>query len=108
MVACNHRLILNFIGDLQADRISELRTSKYLYLLRQIAIMLSKNLDKVTIADTKRLVAEINKSEYAEWSKNDYKIALKRFFKWLRKLPDQQEPPETSWIRTGHIRGLLV
>ena len=98
----DRRLILNFVGDLQAEGISELRTSKYLYLLRQIAIMLQKNLNKVTLADTKTLVAEINKSEYAEWSKNDYKIALKKFYKWLRKLPNQQEPPETSWIRTGH------
>ena len=98
----NRRLILSFIGDLQAEGISELRTSKYLYLLRQIAIMFSKNLDKVTLADTKRLVAEINKSNYAEWSKNDYKITLKKFYKWLRKLPNQQEPAETGWIRTGH------
>ena len=62
----NRKLILSFVDDLQAEGISELRTSKYLYLLRQIAIMFSKNLDKVTLADTKRLVSDINKSDYAE------------------------------------------
>lgn len=104
----NRRLILSFAGDLQAEGISELRTSKYLYLLRQIAIMFQKNFDKVTLADTKRIVVDINKSDYAEWSKNDYKITLKRFYKWLRKLPDQQEPPETSWIRTGHPKNGML
>jgi len=51
--------------------------------------MFSKSLDKVTVADTKRIVAHITKSDYAEWSKSDYKITLKRFYKWLRKLPNQ-------------------
>jgi integrase/recombinase XerD len=104
----NRRLILRFVGDLQAEGISELRTSKYLHLLRQLTIRFSKNLDKVTPADTRRIVAEINRSDYADWSKNDYKITLKRFYKWLRKLPDQREPPETSWIRTGHPKNGML
>jgi integrase len=64
--------------------------------------MIGKDLEKITVADTRRVVSQINKSDYAEWSKNDYKVALKRFYKWLRKLPDGQQPPETSWIKTGH------
>jgi len=33
---------------------------------------------------------------------------LKKFYKWLKKLPDNQEPAETSWIKTGCQAVLVV
>ena len=53
-------------------------------------------------------MANINRSDYSAWTKNDYKVALKKFYKWLRKLPDDQEPPETSWIKTGHPKNGIL
>ncbi len=41
----------------------------------------------------------IERSGYAEWTKHDYRVTLKKFFRWLRHYEDGY-PPEVKWIRT--------
>jgi integrase len=108
IIEANRKLILAFARDLQAENITELRISKYINLLRHLSALLAKNFEKITVTDVKSVVADINQSEYSAWTKNDYKVTLKKFYKWLRKLPDQQEPPETSWIKTGHPKNGIL
>jgi integrase len=108
IIQANRKLILAFTRDLQAENITELRISKYINLLRHLSTLLAKNFEKVTVTDVKFAVANINGSEYSAWTKNDYKVTLKKFYKWLRKLPDDQEPAETSWIKTGHPKNGIL
>jgi integrase/recombinase XerD len=97
----NRKLILKFTWDLQGEGIKLARLLKYLNLLPAIARYLKKDFEKTTEKDLRKFLAEINGSEYAEWTKSDYRVTLKRFFRWLRHLPRRQDPPETAWITVG-------
>jgi integrase len=108
IIEANRKLILAFTRDLQAENITELRISKYINLLRHLSRLFQKDFDKVAVVDVKAVVANINRSNYSAWTKNDYKVTLKKFYKWLRKLPDDQEPAETSWIKTGHPKNGIL
>ncbi len=96
----NRELILKFHEDMLAEGLSELRVLKYLRLLKWLAIWLEKDFDKANEEDIKRLVARIERSELSEWGKQNYKVAIKRFYRWLYKLPKGKDPELTEWIRT--------
>ncbi len=96
----NKELILKFRDELMAEGLSEFRVIKYLRHLRKLGILLNKDFDKATLEDIKRLMAEIESSGLKEWSKHDYKVALKRFYRWLYGLPPGKDPEITEWIRT--------
>ncbi|MEM5867079.1 MAG: site-specific integrase [Candidatus Aenigmatarchaeota archaeon] len=61
-------------------------------------IELEKSLDSLNIDDVKRIVAEIEQSDYAETTKYCFKVTLKRFFKIIRNV-ENGNPPEVSWFR---------
>lgn len=105
---CNKKTILSFVQELQAEGIHLARLTKYIYLLRTLGKMLHKDFQKATIQDIKRVVAELNNSDYADWTKNDLRVALKRFYRWLRGLPRDKDPPETEWIKTTNNNGKQI
>ena len=96
----NKELVLKFHHDLLAEGLSELRVIKYVRLLKRIAEWLGKDFDKAEEGDIRRVVAQIEKSELQEWTKQNYKVAIKRFYRWLYKLPPGKDPEITEWIRT--------
>ena len=95
----NRKTILKFCYDLQTEGISTTRQVKYLHILPSIAKLLQKDFNKATVDDIRRVVNEVNRSDFAEWTKSDYRITLKRFYRWLKNLPKGQNPPEAvcSW-----------
>lgn len=97
----NRKKIIEFVTDLQAENLTTTRQTKYLYLLPKLTKLLKKDWNKATVADIKRLVGEVNQSKHAEWTKADCRMALKRFYRWLRGLEKGEDPPETKWIRIG-------
>lgn len=76
------------------------RILKYLTYLPKIAVLLGKDFDKADKEDIKRIMAVIEKSDYAEWTKNDHRIILKKFYKWLRQTEDTY-PPEVKWLKNS-------
>jgi integrase len=97
----NSETILRFYRLLVAEGLGLTRQIKYLWTLRRIAMLLNKPFREVTKEDMIDFVAKIEKQEYSEWTKRDYKIILKKFYKWLRGCEDEY-PPEVRWIKTGH------
>jgi len=93
----NKGLIVKFHEDCFSEGLGSLRVLKYLYTLYNLVSWLGKDFDKASIDDIKSLVGKIERSDYAEWTKHDYKVALKRFYKWLRK--SDEYPPEVKWIK---------
>jgi len=77
----------------------QVRVVKYLYTLATIAQWLPEEFNKVTRLDIEKLVNKVERSGYAEWTKHDYRVTLKKFFRWLRHCEDGY-PPEVKWIRT--------
>ena len=97
----NRKTIMRFVWDLQTEGISTPRQVKYLRILPPIAKLLKKDFNKADVDDIKRVVNQVNQSEFAEWTKSDYRVTLKRFYRWLRGLPKGENPPETRWITIG-------
>jgi site-specific recombinase XerD/phage FluMu protein Com len=99
----NKNHIMSFIEQLSAEGLTKIRQIKYLYTLGKIAKMLSKDFSKTDKNDIKKLCSTINNTNYKEWTKHDYKVVLKRFYKWLREEEGQefdkgQYPNEVKWI----------
>ena len=93
----NKELIIKFHNDCFSEGLSSLRILKYVYTLYGLASRLEKNFDDVNTDDIKILVGKIERSDYAEWTKHDYKVVLRRFYKWLRE--SDEYPPEVKWIK---------
>lgn len=97
----NSETILRFHKLLIAEGLGLARQIKHLWTLRRIATLLNKPFTEATKDDMIDFVAKIERQEYSEWTKRDYKIILKRFYKWLRGCEDEY-PPEVRWIRARH------
>jgi len=95
----NRKAILEFSDFCFSDGLSARRVLKYLSTLSSIAGLLPKEFSKVTRADIEKLVKKIELSEYSEWTKHDYRVTLKKFFRWLRNTEDGY-PPEVKWLRS--------
>ncbi len=95
----NEELIDKFANDCYAEGLTKARVDKYRGYLRNIAKMLGTDLEAATKEDIKRLVAEIEQSAYMDWTKHDYKVTIKKFWRWLRQTEDTY-PEEVRWIRT--------
>jgi site-specific recombinase XerD len=95
----NRKAILDFSDFCFSEGLGIRRVVKYLYTLATIAQWLPEEFDKVTRPDIEKLANKIERSNYAEWTKHDYRVTLKKFFRWLRRCEDGY-PPEVKWIRT--------
>jgi len=95
----NQKIILDFAKYCFAEGLSPRRVLKYVSILIPIAIHLKKDFYNVKRADIQSFVEKIEHSHYAEWTKHDYRVTLKKFFKWLRGTDEY--PKEVSWLKTG-------
>lgn len=94
----NKTNLLKFYRDIQAEGLSLGRIIKYLETLYNLAKMLPKPFHAATKEDIIDLLQQIESKDYSDWTKRDFKIVIKRFYKWLRKTEDY--PEEVKWIKT--------
>ncbi|UCG95385.1 MAG: hypothetical protein JSV92_05115, partial [archaeon] len=92
----NKSLIKEFSDRCSADGLTSSRIRKYIYTLTKIAKWLKKDFDKADKPDIVKLIQKIEKEEYTDWTKHDYKLVIKRFYKWL-KGNDEVYPDEVRW-----------
>lgn len=97
----NSETILRFYRQLRAEGLGIARIIKYLSTLRRISSTLNKPFKEATKDDMIDFIAKIEQQGYSEWTKRDYKVILKKFYKWLRGCEDEY-PSEVRWIRAGH------
>lgn len=81
-----------------ADGISIARMYKCLWTVRRISRMLGKPFSEAIKDDFVRVMAELEQSGFSDWTKMDFKVILKHFYKWFRNWEDGT-PPEVRWIR---------
>ncbi len=95
----NKKLITDIANDLILDNISQPRVMKYIEILRIIARKLGKDFDQATKDDLKRVVGEIQQTSYSSWTKQTYKVIIRRFYAWLHGMKGTNEYPEiVKWI----------
>lgn len=98
----NTKTILKFYRKLLADNLSKPRVIYYLNRLSVIGIWIKKDLHKATKKDIEHIMRKINQMHYTEWTKKDYRVSLKKFYKWLKGNDEKGVyPPEVSWINTN-------
>ncbi|NHV98770.1 MAG: tyrosine-type recombinase/integrase [Thaumarchaeota archaeon] len=93
----NKLLLKNFSDYLLASGISKGRVLKYASHLIHIVKILGKDLDKASREDLIKVIGEIEKKNYSAWTKHDYKVALKKFYKWLKG--EQEGRAFTDWFK---------
>lgn len=92
----NKEIIREFIADLVLDGISKPRIIKYVYNLKKCGKIIEKDFDKAKVEDVKRFIKVVQESDYSDWTKHEYKITVRKFFKWLKKT--REYPEEVAWI----------
>ena len=93
----NRELINGFIDWCFSNRIGEHRAVKYISTLKHIAIDLNMDFDKVTKKEMEAHIGRLERSDKSNWTKHDYKIAIKKFYTWLN---GGKESDLTDWIKT--------
>ena len=97
----NRKIILEFHRRLLADSLSTPRVVYYLNRLCVIASLIRTDFDKAVKKDIEDVMRRINQMNYTEWAKKDYRVTLKKFYKWLRGCDEEgMYPPEVRWINT--------
>jgi len=105
----NETLINQFLEFCKANGIGKYRIMKYEYTLPKISLMLNKPFNKANKNDMIKLMVKIEdlktkKNEpIKEWTKHDYRVVIKRFYKWLNK--DEDYPDTVRWIKTTMKNG---
>jgi len=94
----NAELIESFEQSCITEGLSKARVSKYVIALRKLAGWLGKDLDRADKGDIERLVNLVERKPYSAWTKHDYRVTLKKFYRWLRGR--EEYPPEVRWIKT--------
>jgi integrase len=77
------------------------RVAKYLQTLRKLCHLLGKPFEDATKDDFVELVTKIEANRgWTDWTKHDFKVVLRRYYRWLRGLGDGEPfPEEVRWIR---------
>lgn len=92
----NKELILEFVDHCFICGLGEHRVLKYISTLKCIALAIEKDLDMVTIPELKRYVSTLERSDKSEWTKHDYKVTIRKFYKWYYN----EDSELTNWIKT--------
>jgi len=94
----NKELIVRYCNSMKARGIKAIRLKKTVYMLRDLARILGQNFENASKEDIERVLCSLEERGYSEWTKADYRIILKRFYKWLLG-EDEYYPRIVSWIR---------
>jgi len=95
----NKSRILEFERHCRASGIGIARTLRYLHDLPRLSEMLGKDVESATKADMERVLRAMENTDYSPRTKLDFKVTVKRFYKWLNG--GEEYPECVRWIKTG-------
>jgi len=106
----NKAQILSFLERITAEGLSLARQVSYVQWLTTIAAALlpGRNFTDTTQADVQRIVAGFNNRDWTDSTRQNHRQAIKRFWRWLRKCPEGEDPPETEWFKAGKGKGRRI
>jgi integrase/recombinase XerD len=100
----NKEMITSFVNYLAADDLTKDRQSKYIYTCVRLSQRMNNRVFSTLMKkDIENIVAEINNSDFSEWTKRDYRIILKRLMKFIREREGSvfrkgEYPLEVAWL----------
>ncbi|MEW6664122.1 MAG: tyrosine-type recombinase/integrase [Thermodesulfobacteriota bacterium] len=102
----NRELILQFLNHISPE-VTERRVTFYTHKLRKMAVWLEKDFDAATEEDLRSLVTFLTRGNarrdgkrYSVGTLHGYKVALKRFYRWLEG-QDEEYPRKVRWIKSS-------
>jgi site-specific recombinase XerD len=98
----NKKYIFEFIDQQAALGNSKARQIKYLSILGQLGQIVKYDFKKATKKDIEKLCSGINNSSMADWTKHDYLLTIKVFYRFLRDTDEY--PKEVKWIKPKKAR----
>ncbi|NIM47588.1 MAG: tyrosine-type recombinase/integrase [Candidatus Aenigmarchaeota archaeon] len=101
----NKRIVLEYKDECLAQGLTLGRIARCIYVFRYFATVLNKSFKKADIKDIKAAVAELEASKYADSTKAEMKVTLKKFYNWLRGYGPKTYPPEVVWIKNTKKNG---
>jgi len=93
----NRTLIKDYVAARRSDGVGVWQVIKTLYHVLELAKILSRDFHVAERDDIARMIATIEGRPYSAWTKSDYRVMCKRFYRWLRQTEDY--PPEVRWIK---------
>jgi len=82
-----------------AKGLTNSRMVKYIYNLILAAELLGKSFTEATKEDLVRVVNQVLQKDWADHTKHDFNVIMKRFYKWLEG-GDEEYPQKVKWIPT--------
>jgi len=98
LIEDNRKNIISFSRIRLAKGSSAGRVAKVVYCLRNLSKMLNKPFKDATKEDLIGLIGTLDATKYSDYTKYDYKIVLKMFYKWLLG-DDETAPAVIKWFR---------
>lgn len=93
----NYTTIKRFVRSCEIDGIGEHRKIKYVSTLKQIILMIDgKDLKQADREDIENVLIGIQKKSKSEETRHDYKVTLKKFYRWLN---GGEEPDLTKFFK---------
>ncbi len=102
----NRKLIRRFNDNSVREGLSKPRLIKLVETMVLITKILDKDLDQVKKKDVERFVTVIQEKNFSPHTKHDYKVIIKKFYKWF-KGKNEEYPPEVKWIKATINRSEL-
>ena len=102
--------ILEFVDHLLAKNMTKLRIVKYICHMTVVARIAGKPLGSLDRKGMEKIIAQINTASYAENTKHDYKVAIRKYFQWLRGCDEELNkfPVEVRWIKPENNKTRLL
>jgi len=105
----NKQAIIKFQENCFVEGISTGRITRYMYDLRNLSKWLGKDFEDANKDDIKTLIGKIEQKTftkrsgmevpYQESTKRDFRITIRKFYKWLRGT--EELPEEVKWIKSN-------
>jgi len=94
----NQKYIRKFYESCILQGMSKGRIVRYLGILLITAKAMNKDFQKATRDDIKAFIMHIQEKDYSPFTKHQYKVIIRRFYKWL-KGNDEEYPQEVKWLK---------
>ena len=92
--------ILDFCTAKTAEGMKPARVYKYAKILVSwMQFFGGKHWNELALADTRKAVATLERSTYADTSRVSFKAIMKVFFRWMKGCPEYRNPEETEWLK---------
>jgi len=95
----NKETLLRYYEHSIAEGLSIARVYKRLRIVRRLSTFLGKRFEDAQKSDIVKLVAGVEQSNISQWTKQDYKVILKQFYRWLKGKDKDETPEEVKWIK---------